>query len=212
MTSAMKETMLAVSRTVSPCAIWLFFSSRSCGVSPSRLQADANENLVLVELSRKIEIPRPESKILVEMLFSLRCLSASATVNTAASSSSVLSQVQKKLSLYIFLKSSVSSFPINCFSSASMAMISSRLLKGRLPGEYPAAVQLFHYRMYYRMLLFVFPPLYSSISEVFSSVGYSGIAAAYSAAALTRSSFQVISFGACAWLSAPGPKPTHGMP
>ncbi len=91
-------------------------------------------------------------------------------------------------------------------------MISSRLLKGRLSGEYSAAVQLFHYRMHYRMLLFVFPPLYSSISEVFSSVGYSGIAAAYSAAALTRSSFQVISFGACAWLSAPGPKPTHGMP
>ena len=56
MTSAMKETMLAVSRTVSPCAIWLFFSSRSCGVNPSRLQEDANENLVLVELSRKIEL------------------------------------------------------------------------------------------------------------------------------------------------------------
>ena len=30
MTSAMKETMLAVSRTVSPWAIWHFFSSSTC--------------------------------------------------------------------------------------------------------------------------------------------------------------------------------------
>ena len=36
--------------------------------------------------------------------------------------------------------------------------------------------------------------------------------AAYSAAQVTRSCFQVISLGAWAWLSAPGPKPTQGMP
>jgi hypothetical protein len=66
MTSAMKETMLAVSRTVSPWAIWDFFSSRSCSSRPRRLQADAKEKRVRVELSRKREMPRPELKILVE--------------------------------------------------------------------------------------------------------------------------------------------------
>ncbi len=101
MTSAMKEIMLAVSRTVSPCAIWLLPSSRSWTSMPSRLQAEAKEKRVRVELSRNREMPRPESKILVEMLFSLRCRRASATVNTAAISSSVFSQVRKKSPLYM---------------------------------------------------------------------------------------------------------------
>ncbi|CUO26342.1 Uncharacterised protein [Flavonifractor plautii] len=70
MTSAMKDTMLAVSRTVSPWAIWLLPSSRSCTSRPSRLQAEAKEKRVRVELSRNREIPRPDSKILVEMLCS----------------------------------------------------------------------------------------------------------------------------------------------
>ena len=70
MTSAMKEIMLAVSRTVSPWAIWLLPSSRSWTSSPSRLQAKAKEKRVRVELSRNREMPRPDSKILVEMLFS----------------------------------------------------------------------------------------------------------------------------------------------
>ena len=94
MTSAMKETMLAVSRTVSPWAIWLVFSSRSFTSSPSRLQALAKEKRVRVELSRKMEMPRPESKTLVEMFRSRRSRRASATVKMASSSSSVLSQVQ----------------------------------------------------------------------------------------------------------------------
>ena len=47
------------SRTVSPWAIWLFFSSRSLTSRPSRLQAEAKENRVRVELSRKMEMPRP---------------------------------------------------------------------------------------------------------------------------------------------------------
>ena len=94
MTSAMKDTMLAVSRTVSPWAIWDFFSSRSCTSRPSRLQAEAKEKRVRVELSRKMEMPRPESKIRVLLLRSRRSRRASATVNTASISSSVLSQVQ----------------------------------------------------------------------------------------------------------------------
>ena len=72
MTSAMKETMFAVSRTVSPWAIWLFFSSRSWTARPSRLQAEAKEKRVRVELSRKIEIPSPDSNTFVEMLCSRR--------------------------------------------------------------------------------------------------------------------------------------------
>ena len=94
MTSAMKDTMLAVSRTVSPWAIWDFFSSRSWTSRPSRLQAEAKEKRVRVELSRKMEMPRPESKIRVLLLRSRRSRRASATVNTASISSSVLSQVQ----------------------------------------------------------------------------------------------------------------------
>ena len=46
---------------------------------------------------------------------------------------------------------------------------------------------------------------------LFSSLYRPGTAA-YTAAQVTRSCFQVISFGAWAWLSAPGPKPTQGMP
>ena len=70
MTSAMKDTMLAVSRTVSPWAIWLLPSSRSCTSRPSRLQAEAKEKRVRVELSRKREMPSPLSKIFVEMFCS----------------------------------------------------------------------------------------------------------------------------------------------
>ena len=94
MTSAMKETMLAVSRTVSPWAIWDFFSSRTCSSRPRRLQAEAKEKRVRVELSRKMEMPRPELKTLVDLLRSRRSRRASATVKTASISSSVLSQVQ----------------------------------------------------------------------------------------------------------------------
>jgi len=79
-TSAMKLIMFAVSRTVSPWAIWLFPSSRSCTSSPRRLQAEPKLNRVLVELSRKREIPRPLSKIREERLFSRSHRSASATV------------------------------------------------------------------------------------------------------------------------------------
>ena len=104
MTSAMKEIILAVSRTVSPWAIWLLPSSRSWTSRPSRLQALAKEKRGRGELSRKREMPRPESKILAEMFRSRRSRSASATVNTASSSSSVLSQVRKKSPSYISLK------------------------------------------------------------------------------------------------------------
>ena len=94
MTSAMNETMFAVSRTVSPWAIWDFFSSSTCSSRPSRLHAEANEKRVRVELSRKIEMPRPELKIFVFLLRSRRSRSASATVKTASISSSLLSHVQ----------------------------------------------------------------------------------------------------------------------
>ena len=70
MTSAMKLIMFAVSRTVSPWAIWLLPSSRSWTSRPSRLQAEAKEKRVRVELSRNRLMPRPDSKILVLMLFS----------------------------------------------------------------------------------------------------------------------------------------------
>ncbi len=53
-----------------------------------------------MELSRKREMPRPESKILAEMFRSRRSRSASATANTPAISWSVLSQVRKKSFLY----------------------------------------------------------------------------------------------------------------
>ena len=104
MTSAMKLIMFAVSRTVSPWAIWLLPSSRSWTSRPSRLQAEAKEKRVRVELSRNRLMPRPDSKIFVLMLFSRMYLRASATVNTASSSSSVLSQVRKKSPSYISLK------------------------------------------------------------------------------------------------------------
>ena len=104
MASAIKETMLAVSRTVSPWAIWDFPSSRSCTCRPSILQAAAKEKRVLVELSLKIEMPRPLSNTFVEILFSRIKRRASARVNTASSSSSVFSQVRKKSFSYISLK------------------------------------------------------------------------------------------------------------
>jgi hypothetical protein len=62
MTSVRNEIMFAVSRTVSPWAIWLFCSSRSESERPIALAAEANEKRVRVELSRKIEIARPVSK------------------------------------------------------------------------------------------------------------------------------------------------------
>ena len=104
-TSAMKDIMLAVSRTVSPWAIWLLPSSRSCTSRPSRLHAEAKEKRVLVELSLKRLMPRPLSNILADMLFSLRCLSASATANTPFISSKLFSQVRKKSPSYMFLSS-----------------------------------------------------------------------------------------------------------
>ena len=100
-TSAMKETMLAVSRTVSPWAIWLLPSSRSWTVSPSRLQAQAKLKRVRVELSRKMLTARPLSKIRAERLFRRMPRRMSATAKTARSSSSVFSQVSRKSERYI---------------------------------------------------------------------------------------------------------------
>jgi hypothetical protein len=111
-TSAMNEIIFAVSLTVSPCAICDFPSSKSCTSSPNKLQAEAKENLVLVELSLNRDIPSPESNTFVEIFCSLNALKASATSHTALISSSVLSQVKKKSPLYIFLKSSLLSFDI----------------------------------------------------------------------------------------------------
>ena len=79
MTSAMKEIIVAVSRTVSPCAIWDLPSSRSWSWRPSRFVALENEKRVRVELSRKSETARPESKIRGEMLRSRRLRRAAAT-------------------------------------------------------------------------------------------------------------------------------------
>ena len=50
-----------------------------------------------------------------------------------------------------------------------------------------------------------------AVPSLFSGL-YSMGTAAYRAAQVTRSFFQVISLGAWAWDSAPGPKPTQGMP
>ena len=121
-TSAMKEIMFAVSRTVSPWAIWLLPSSRSCTSRPSRLHAEAKEKRVRVLLSRKSDTPRPESKMRAEMLCSRRWRSASATVNTASSSSRVFSQVRKKSPSYMLEKSSFSSASVNCFTLLLLLM------------------------------------------------------------------------------------------
>ena len=106
----MNEIMLEVSRIVSPCAICDLPSSRSWTSSPSMLHAEAKLKRVLVELSRKRDIPRPLSKTLGEMLFSLRHLRASATVKTASSSSLLFSHVRKKSFSYISEKFSSFSF------------------------------------------------------------------------------------------------------
>src|SRR5699024_8310647 len=96
-----------------------------CTSNPSKLQAEANENLVLVELSLNSEIPKPESNILVLTLFSLRCLRASATVYTAINSSCVLSQVWKKSFWYM----SEYSRPFNCSNnSLNLLLIGKSLL------------------------------------------------------------------------------------
>ena len=113
MTSAMKETMVAVSRTVSPWAIWDFFSSRSWTVRPSMLQALAKEKRVRVELSRKMEMPRPESKMRGLMLRSRRLRRALATAMTASRSSLDLSQVSRKSFSYMSEKSRVSSLSMS---------------------------------------------------------------------------------------------------
>ena len=101
MTSAMKLIIVAVSRTVSPWATCDLLSSRSCCWRPSRLVPEAKEKRVRVELSRKFETARPDSKMRVEMLRSRRLRRASATMYMAFSSSVVLSQVCRKSLLYI---------------------------------------------------------------------------------------------------------------
>ena len=64
----------------------------------------------------------------------------------------------------------------------------------------------------YLMSLLVLPARNWDTSAVLFSSLYRPGTAAYRAAQVTRSCFQVISLGAWAWLSAPGPKPTQGMP
>ena len=123
MTSAMKEIMFAVSRTVSPCATCDFPSSRSCTSRPRRLEAEAKEKRVRVELSRKSEMARPLSKMREETLFSRSVRSASATVKTASSSSRVFSQVRKKSLLYISPKFRLFSAPM--YFSISDILLSS---------------------------------------------------------------------------------------
>jgi hypothetical protein len=87
--------MLAVSRTVSPCAIWLFSSSSSDSVNPRALAAAAKEKRVRVELSRKIEMASPESKARYETPSWWRSLSASASVRMALISSVECSHVRR---------------------------------------------------------------------------------------------------------------------
>ena len=95
-TSAMNEIMLAVSRTVSPCAIWDFPSSRSARPRPSAWTAEAKLNRVRVELSRKIDMASPESK--TRSGRPARCSSEriSATSASARISASGFSQVSRK--------------------------------------------------------------------------------------------------------------------
>ena len=64
----------------------------------------------------------------------------------------------------------------------------------------------------YLISLLVLPARNWDTSAVLFSSLYRPGTAAYRAAQVTRSCFQVISLGAWAWLSAPGPKPTQGMP
>ena len=64
----------------------------------------------------------------------------------------------------------------------------------------------------YLISLLVLPARNWVTSAVLFSSLYRPGTAAYRAAQVTRSCFQVISLGAWAWLSAPGPKPTQGMP
>ena len=96
MTSVRNEIMFAVSRTVSPWAIWLFCSSRSERESPSALAAEAKEKRVRVELSRKIEIARPVSNARNEVPSWWRRLKVSASVRIALICSSGCSQVRRK--------------------------------------------------------------------------------------------------------------------
>ena len=94
--SAMKETMFAVSRTVSPWASWDLPSSRSWTVRPSRLQAEAKLKRVRVELSRNRETARPLANRRGERSACRRARRISATANTARSSPSDRSQVSRK--------------------------------------------------------------------------------------------------------------------
>ena len=75
----------------------------------------------------------------------------------------------------------------------------------------PNAIQTFTSSKHYLIRLPVSSWRNSASVTLFSGL-YKAGAAAYIAAHTTRSRFQVISLGACAWDSAPGPKPTQGMP
>ena len=94
--SVKNEIMFAVSRTVSPWAIWLLPSSRSCTARPSKLQAEAKEKRVRVELSRKLETARPVLNMSSGMFLAWMALSSSAMASTARSSASLFSQVSRK--------------------------------------------------------------------------------------------------------------------
>ena len=88
--------MLAVSRTVSPWATWLFCSSSSESVKPMALAADAKENRVRVELSRKMEIASPVSKARKDFPSWWMSFRASASARMALISASECSQVSRK--------------------------------------------------------------------------------------------------------------------
>ena len=112
MASVRKLIMLAVSRTVSPWAIWLLPSSRSWMYRPSRSQALAKEKRVRVELSRKLDTAMPESQIFALMLLSRRPRRMSATRKVASISSRDFSQVRRKslptMSIFLPLSSAIS--------------------------------------------------------------------------------------------------------
>ena len=96
MTSARNEIMFAVSRTVSPWAIWDLPSSRSASARPRALAAEAKLKRVRVELSRKMEIASPVSKTRNDRPSWCRAENSPASSMTARSSSSVFSQVRRK--------------------------------------------------------------------------------------------------------------------
>ena len=113
---------------------------------PSRLQAEAKEKRVRVELSRNREMPRPDSKILVEMLCSRRYRRASATVKTASSSSSVFSQVQEEVGLVHVLDSSelvqLVGYILHCLSYVKLLIYDCSAASGRPWGPELRSVDL----------------------------------------------------------------------